>query len=60
MKRMSTIALLGGRGAVGIAIGSIALSSNLINSSIYSVIVLATIGLSMMLPPFLKGQKFVR
>jgi Kef-type K+ transport system membrane component KefB len=60
MKRMSTIALLGGRGAVGIAIGSIALSSNLINSSIYSVIVLATIGLSMMLPPFLKGQRFVR
>ncbi len=59
LRSRSVIALLGGRGAVGIAIGSIALSGGLINGSIYSVIVLATVCLSIILPPLLRGQRRV-
>ncbi|MCL5412771.1 MAG: cation:proton antiporter [Candidatus Marsarchaeota archaeon] len=60
IKPTSVVALLGGRGAVGVAIGSIALSGGLISDNIYSIIVIATVCLSTILPPLLRGQRPVR
>ncbi|MCL5680880.1 MAG: cation:proton antiporter [Candidatus Thermoplasmatota archaeon] len=43
---LKTTGILGGRGAVGIVIATYSLSRGLINSSVYSIVILATIAIS--------------
>jgi hypothetical protein len=50
--------ILGGRGAVGIAIASVALGSGVITSLTYSLIMVATLLISLTVPVLL-GQKAV-
>ncbi len=50
MKSRHVISLFGGRGAVGVIIGSIALLEGLINSDLYSAIVLGTLAMAVGMP----------
>ena len=50
---ITAVALLGGRGAVGIIIADIALTEGIITSGLYSVIVFGTVILSLALPALL-------
>ena len=47
---------LGGRGAVGIVIASVALSSGVIDAEAYSLIILATLAISLVVPILLGRQ----
>lgn len=49
--------IIGGRGAVGIVIASVALSQNLINGQIYSLIIVGTLLVSILVPIFLRDRK---
>ncbi len=51
--RRSVMGFLGGRGAVGIAIATVVLSAGLIGKEIYSNIIIATIVLSLVIPPLI-------
>ena len=47
---------LGGRGAVGIVVASVALASNVIDGTAYSLIVIGTLAVSLLVP-LLLGRK---
>jgi Kef-type K+ transport system membrane component KefB len=49
---------LGGRGAVGIVVASVALGDGILNSTAYSLIVIGTLAVSLLIPLFL-GRKGV-
>ncbi len=50
----NAVAILGGRGAVGVIIGEMAFSSGIISGSIYSVIIFGTIVLSLLMPSMMR------
>ncbi len=56
---VSSMSILGGRGAVGIIIGSVALAAGVITLNFYSVILFATLIMSLFFPIFFK-PKFIR
>jgi Kef-type K+ transport system membrane component KefB len=53
---MTAVALLGSRGAVGIIIADIALLGGVISINLYSIIILGTVVLSLILPVMLGGE----
>jgi Kef-type K+ transport system membrane component KefB len=56
LRPASATALLGSRGAVGIIIANIALLQGDINAELYSIIILATVILSVVLPALIGGE----
>ncbi len=48
--------ILGGRGAVGVIIATVALSSGIISKNLYSAAVFATVIISVILPPLVKKE----
>jgi Kef-type K+ transport system membrane component KefB len=56
LKPESAMSILGGRGAVGVVIATVALSEGLINIPIYSIIIFGTIILSLTFPVFVKPK----
>ncbi|MHB1470394.1 MAG: cation:proton antiporter [Thermoplasmataceae archaeon] len=56
VKRRTTAGILGGRGAVGIIIATIAVRESIINSDMYTIAVVATITISVIMTPFIQRQ----
>ncbi len=56
LKGRTTIAILGGRGAVGVIIATFALSEGLITNNIYSIAILGTIMVSLIMPPLMSKE----
>ncbi len=56
MKASSAMSILGGRGAVGVVIGSIAFAGGLIDASVYSIIILGTLILAVFFSVFFKPK----
>lgn len=56
----SGVGIIGGRGAVGISIGSIAFASGLITNNLYSVIIFGTIILSLTMPLMISKKYSVK
>ncbi|MBX8631628.1 MAG: cation:proton antiporter [Thermoplasmata archaeon] len=54
---MTTVGLLGGRGAVGVVIAGLALLTGLINYDLYSVILFGTVILSCIFPLLIRGKR---
>ncbi|EQD36741.1 Kef-type K+ transport system, membrane component, partial [mine drainage metagenome] len=53
LKPRTTVAILGGRGAVGVIIATLALSSRIITNDIYSIAIIGTITVSLIMPPLI-------
>ncbi|MEM3675854.1 MAG: hypothetical protein QXV22_02220, partial [Thermoplasmataceae archaeon] len=53
---LSVAGIFGGRGAVGVVIATVALSSGVINENYFSVIIFATVITSLVMPSFV-GRK---
>ncbi|MHB8361756.1 MAG: cation:proton antiporter [Thermoplasmataceae archaeon] len=53
LKPRTTVAILGGRGAVGVIIATLALSSGIITKDIYSIAIIGTIIVSLIMPPLI-------
>ena len=56
LRPVTAVALLGSRGAVGIIIANIALLQGDINTDLYSIIILGTVILSLVLPALMGGE----
>ncbi len=56
LRPVTAVALLGSRGAVGIIIANIALLQGDINADLYSIIILGTVILSLVLPALMGGE----
>ena len=56
LKSRTTMAILGGRGAVGVIIATFALSEGLITNNIYSIAILGTIMVSLIMPPLISKE----
>ncbi len=56
LKSTTTMAILGGRGAVGVIIATFALSEGLITNNIYSIAILGTIMVSLIMPPLISKE----
>ena len=56
LKNRTTMAILGGRGAVGVIIATFALSEGLITNDIYSIAILGTIMVSLIMPPLISKE----
>ena len=56
VRRRTTAGILGGRGAVGIIIATIAVKESIINSDMYTIAVVATIIISVIMTPFVQRQ----
>ena len=56
LKSRTTMAILGGRGAVGVIIATFALSEGLITNDIYSIAILGTIMVSLIMPPLISKE----
>lgn len=56
LKSESAMSILGGRGAVGVVIATVALSESLISIPIYSIIIFGTIILSLTFPVFVRPR----
>jgi len=56
VRRRTTAGILGGRGAVGIIIATIAVKESIINSDMYTIAVVATIIISVVMTPFIQRQ----
>lgn len=56
VRRRTTAGILGGRGAVGIIIATIAVRESVINSDMYTIAVVATIIISVVMTPFIQRQ----
>ncbi len=56
LRPVTAVALLGSRGAVGIIIANIALLQGDINADLYSIVILGTVILSLILPTLMGGE----
>ncbi len=56
LKSTTTMAILGGRGAVGVIIATFALSEGLITNNIYSIAIVGTIMVSLIMPPLISKE----
>lgn len=56
LKSTTTMAILGGRGAVGVIIATFALSEGLITNNIYSIAIVGTIMVSLIMPPLINKE----
>ncbi|WP_393971633.1 cation:proton antiporter [Oxyplasma meridianum] len=56
VRRRTTAGILGGRGAVGIIIATIAVNQNIINPEMYTIAVISTIIISVIMTPFVQRQ----
>lgn len=56
----NAMGILGGRGAIGLAIATVALNSGLIGTQLFSVVIIGTVILSIIFPAFVKIKDYRR